>query len=167
MEFEGTAMLRTILRITVAFGVATALSACSTTQPPPENPQAVVNQRVAVMKGFAGALGAAGNFAQGKGSAEAAKAKIAAARKGAERLEDLFPPGTALGDRGVSDSRALSTIFTNRRDFDAKRAALEEALAALEGALAKKSNGETGKLVTSAKSTCAACHSRYRTPDES
>lgn len=153
-------------RFAAALCLAIALLGCSTTQSPPENPQAVVKQRIAIMKSFPGALATAGAFAQGKGTAEAAGAKLAVARTGAERLRDLFPPGTALGDRGVSDSRALSTIFANRADFDAKRTALEDALTGLETALAKKSKVETANLVTSAKSACAACHGRYRTPDE-
>ena len=159
-------MLRFAFRAIVAGVLTTALAACATQESPPKNPQRVVNERIAVMKSFAGALGAAGNFAQGKATVEAAKAKLAAARAGAERLGDLVPRGTALGDRGVTTSRALSTIFANRSDFDSKRAALEDALAALDGALAKNSKSEAVKHVAPVKNACAACHARYRAPDE-
>lgn len=159
-------MLRFDFRAILAGVLAAALVACATLESPPENPQTVVNERVAVMKSFAGALGAAGNFAQGKATAATAKAKLATARGGAGRLGDLFPRGTALGDRGVKNSRALSTIFANRSDFDAKRDTLENTLAELDDALAKNSKSEAAKRTTAVKGACAACHTRYRTPDE-
>jgi cytochrome c556 len=159
-------MFRFALRALVAGFIASALVACATQESPPENPQGVVNERVAVMKSFIAALVAAGNFAQGKATAETAKAKVTAARAGAGRLSDLFPRGTALGDRGVKTSRALSTIFANRADFDAKRAALENTLAALDGALAENSKTDAAKLIAPVKSACLACHAHYRTPDE-
>lgn len=153
-------------QLSIFVGAAALVLAACATQSPPENPQVVVNQRVAVMKGFVGALAASGQFAQGKAKAEAAKARLAAARAGIERLENLFPPGTALGDRGVTTSRALSTIFANRSDFDAKRTGLAGALAALDAAVTKNDAGATGKQIPAVKSACLACHTRYRTPDE-
>ena len=52
-------------------GLATALTtaACTTDQAPPADPQRVVDQRVAIMKGFGGAIGATQNYAQGKATA--------------------------------------------------------------------------------------------------
>lgn len=143
-----------------------ALAACATFDVVPENPQALVNERIAIMKGFVAALTASGQFAQDKPTAPGAKAKVAAARAGVERLDDLFPKGTALGDRGVAQSRALSTIFTNRADFDGKRQALAGALAALDSALSKNSKADVAKQLQQTKTTCGACHTRYRTPDE-
>ena len=66
----------------------------------------------------------------------------------------------------MKQSRALSTIFANRADFDAKRSALADALLALESALAKNSKSDAAKQLQQTKSTCGACHTRYRTPDE-
>jgi cytochrome c556 len=145
---------------------AAALGACATQDRLPDNPQAVVNQRVGIMKSFVAALGTANAFTQGKATADAAKAKVAVARTGAGQLADLFPRGTALGDRGITDSRALSTIFANRSDFDSKRAALVDAFAVLDGALAKNAKADATKYVTQTKNACLSCHSRYRTPDE-
>jgi len=142
-----------------------ALAACATLSPP-ANPQSVVNERVTIMKNFVGALTASGQYTQGKGTAQDAKTKLAAARAGVDRLENLFPPGTALGDRGVTTSRALSTIFANRADFDAKRAKFGQVLAALDAAVGQNAKPETAKQITAVKSTCLACHAKYRTADE-
>lgn len=133
---------------------------------PPSNPQAVVDQRVSIMKGFVGALGAASAFTQGKGDARAAQTKVAAARGGAAKLDGLFPRGTALGDRGVAKSRALSTIFTNRADFEAKLGASAQTLATLEGALTRGSKADTTGALNSAKAACGSCHNKYRAADE-
>lgn len=146
--------------------MALALSACTSLDMVPDNPQALVNERIAIMKGFVAALTASGQFAQDKATAAAAKAKLATARAGAARLDELFPKGTALGDPRVTQSRALSTIFANRMDFDAKSAALENALAALDDALARNSKADVAKQLTQTKNSCGACHSRYRSPDE-
>jgi cytochrome c556 len=143
-----------------------ALAACASLDVPPENPQALVNERIAIMKSFVAALTASGQFTQDKTTAAAAKAKVAVARKGVERVDDLFPKGTALGDRGVTDSRALSKIFTKRPEFEAKTADLANALAALEAALAKGSKADVAKALPTVKGTCGSCHSRFRTPDE-
>jgi cytochrome c556 len=143
-----------------------ALIACATDDTRPENPQAVVNERIAIMKTFAAALAAADNYARGKGTVEAARAKVAPALHGAERLKDLVPRGTALGDRGVTTSRALSTIFANRSDFDDKREALADALAAMDVALAKKSKSDLAKRIPAAKGACQACHARYRAAED-
>lgn len=133
----------------------------------PDNPQAVVNERVAVMKSFAGAVTTSGQFIQGKATAAVATAKVASAAGGAERLARLFPRGTALGDRGVSQSRALSTIFANRSDFDAKLGNLANALANLDTALGPADKKRVATAVAEVRKACLACHSRYRTPDES
>lgn len=146
--------------------VTLALAACATFDMAPENPQLLVNERIAVMKGFVAALTASGQFAADKTTATAAKAKVTASRAGAARIGDLFPKGTALGDPGVSNSRALSTIFANRSDFESKGEGLAAALAALEAALASNSKAEAAKQLQAVKSTCGACHSRFRTPDE-
>jgi len=133
---------------------------------PPANPQAVIDQRVSVMKGFVGALTDASAFVQGKGGAPAARTKVATARAKAEPLADLFPRGTALGDRGVAKSRALSTIFSNRSDFEAKLGASAQTLAALEGALARGSKADTTGALNKAKAACGSCHDKYRAADE-
>ena len=144
-----------------------ALVACQTTlDTPPSNPKAVIAERVAVMKGFGGALAASGAFVQGKGTAEAARAKLGPAYANAERLPGLFPRGTALGDRNAGTSRALSTIFTNRDDFEAKAAALARSLGALDALIARGAKGEAATALTGAKAACGACHSKYRAADE-
>lgn len=152
----------------VSSTAALALTACATItmQSPPENPQTIVNERVAIMKNFAGALGAAGQFAQGKGTSKDAMTKLTAARTGADRLAYLFPPGTALGDRGVANSRALSTIFSKRDDFGAKRENLVEVLAVLDTAVSQRTKAEVAKQVATTKDACLACHTKYRAAEE-
>jgi cytochrome c556 len=147
--------------------IALALAACATIDVVPENPQALVNERIAIMKGFVAALTASGQFTQDKATAQTAKSKMAAARAGVERLDDLFPKGTALGDRGVKNSRALSTIFANRPDFETKRSNLADTLSVLDAALAKSSKADAAKTIVQVKNACAACHTRFRSPDES
>ena len=147
--------------------VLAGLAGCQTIMDaPPSNPQAVVDQRVSIMKGFVGSLGASSAFTQGKGDARSAQSKVAAARAGAAKLDGMFPRGTALGDKGVAKSRALSTIFTNRSDFEAKLAASAQTLATLESALARGSKADTTGALAGAKNACVSCHNKYRTADE-
>jgi cytochrome c556 len=133
---------------------------------PPANPQAVVNERVQIMKQFGSALATSWAYMQGKRTAKAARAKIPPALAGAAKLEDLFPRGTALGDRGVKTSRALSTIFKNRSDFEARIEALSPAFAGIDAALARGSKADTTAAVNAARAMCASCHNKYRAADE-
>lgn len=153
-----------ITRTAFAVAMALATASCTTTETPPANPQSVVDQRVSIMKRMGGALGAAASATQDKNTQAAAKAKLAAAQTGATRLSELFPRGTALGDPGVKNSRALSTIFSNRADFDRKLETLNQNLAALDAALAKPA--ETSNALTAAKTTCKSCHDKYRAAED-
>lgn len=155
------------MRFAVVLLTAAGIAGCATMlEAPPANPQAVIDQRVSIMKGFVGALTDASAFTQGKGGAPAARAKVTAARGKVERLADLFPRGTALGDKGVAKSRALTTIFTNRSDFEAKLSAAGQALGGLEGALARGSKADATAALNVAKNACGACHNKYRAADE-
>lgn len=143
-----------------------SLAACTTTMDTtPSNPQAVIAQRVAIMKGFGGALGASAAFVQGKGGADA-HAKLTAAMASADRLPGLFPRGTALGDKNAGTSRALSTIFTNRADFEAKAAAVGRSLGALDALIVRGAKIEAAKALATTKAACGACHAKYRAADE-
>jgi cytochrome c556 len=154
-------------RIVLAMAATCVLSACQTFEPgPPANPQRVVDQRVAVMKSFGGTVGAVTNVMQGKATAASARTKLATARTDVERVADLFPPGTALGDKGVTQSRALSTIFKNRADFDRKFASLADALAKLDAALAKNAKDEISTTFAATRNACAQCHNKYRAPED-
>jgi cytochrome c556 len=158
---------RNMTQATLAIAAALALAACATMiDTPPENPQRVVDERVRAMKSFGGALAATANYAQDKASAAEAKTKLAAARANLERVADLFPKGTALGDKGVTQSRALSTIFTNRGDFEDKLDALGQAFATLDAALAKNTKSETMSALAPTRAACTACHNKYRAPEE-
>jgi cytochrome c556 len=154
------------VRIALASAAALTAASCVTDPGPPANPQSVVDERVAIMKGFAGAIGATTNFTQGKASAAEARARLGKARAGIERVGDLFPRGTALGDRGVKNSRALSTIFNSRDDFDGKLDMLSEALAALDDVLAKNSKPGATKVLATARAACSACHNKYRAAED-
>lgn len=156
--------MRNILSAAAMLGLA----ACTTMmeERPPANPQSVVDQRVAIMKTFGAALGAAANQAQGKTTAAAARKNVAAARTQLEGAAKLFPRGTALGDRGVTQSRALSTIFANRGDFGSKFEALAGRFAQLDAALAKNVKTETSKAVADTRAACSACHNKYRAPED-
>ena len=145
---------------------AVTLAACTTTMDsPPSNPQPVIAQRVAIMKGFGGALGASAAFVQGKGGADA-HAKLTTAMANADKLPGLFPRGTALGDKNAGASRALSTIFTNRGDFEAKAAAVGRALGALDALIVRGAKGEAATALTNAKAACGSCHAKYRAADD-
>ena len=146
--------------------VALAVAGCAAMEGVPDNPQAVVDQRVAVMKSFVGALQASGAYASGKGTQGDAQTKLAAARSGLQRLAGLFPRGTALGDKGVTKSRALSTIFANRGDFDGLMADADAGLAALQGAVTRGAAAESGDAISKVKPACVSCHNKYRTADE-
>jgi cytochrome c556 len=159
--------MRTSHRHALALILVAGIAGCTTMDSgPPPNPQSVIDRREGIMKGFAGALGAAANYTQGKGTAAEAKAKLTSARANAETLATLFPRGTALGDRGVNHSRALSTIFTNRSDFEAKADNLAQAFASLDTALSKGSKDETSKAAAGARNACSQCHNKYRAPED-
>lgn len=144
-----------------------AIAACTTlTDTPPADPQKMIDERVAVMKSYIGALSASTQYTQDKATAAAAKAKVAAARNGVAAAPSLFPRGTALGDRGVTRSRALSTIFANRADFDAKFDALAANFAALDAALAKNAKADATAALASTKKACLVCHDKYRAPED-
>jgi cytochrome c556 len=156
------------LRNTLGAAALLALAACTTLteERPPANPQGVVNQRVTMMKSFGTALGSATNQTQGKTTTADARKNVAAARAQLDAAHNLFPRGTALGDRGVAQSRALSTIFVNRGDFDAKFEALARRFAALDAALAKNAKTETTKALADTRAACTACHNKYRAPED-
>ena len=157
--------MRNLARPALALATLT-LVACETGNVPPANPQQVIDERVAVMKSLGAALAATNAFVQGKGAAPAAQSKLSLARKNAERLAQLFPRGTALGDKGVTSSRALSTIFTNRGDFDKKADALLGKLDQLANGLATASKSDTLSSLSAAKNACTSCHDKYRAADE-
>ena len=157
--------MRNIARPALALATLT-LVACETGNVPPANPQQVVDERVAVMKSLGAALAATNAFVQGKGTAPAAQAKLSPARNNALRIPQMFPRGTALGDKGVAKSRALSTIFTNRSDFDNKANTLLAKLDQLESALTGNSKADTTAALTTTKAACASCHDKYRAADE-
>lgn len=152
---------------TLAIAAALALAACATsTDTPPANPQGVVDERQRIMKSFGAAFGAANNYGQGKATVAEAKAKLAAARASMGRIGDLFPRGTALGDRGVTQSRALTTIFANRGDFADKMEALAAAFATLDGALARNAKAEAASAVGRTRTACNSCHTKFRAPED-
>ncbi|MDZ4865859.1 MAG: cytochrome c [Alphaproteobacteria bacterium] len=161
-------MRLSLLHVAAAAGIAVALAACTTLieEKPPANPQAVVNQRVAIMKTLGAALGTATNQTQGKTTAAAARKSVVDARTALARAPQLFPRGTALGDRGVTQSRALSIIFANRSDFEGKFSVLADRLAQLDAALAKGAKAETTKAITDTRAACSACHNKYRAPED-
>jgi cytochrome c556 len=157
-----------LMRTALSSTAILALVACTTLteEKPPANPQGVVDQRVGLMKKFGAALGAAVNQTQGKATLAVARKAVADARAGVEQAPKLFPRGTALGDRGVKQSRALSIIFANRSDFEAKFDTLADRLAALDAALAKNAKAEITKAVADTRAACSACHNKYRAPED-
>ena len=157
--------MRPLTRSAAALATLT-LVACETGGPPPADPQRVVNERVAIMKSLGAALLATAAFTQSKGQPADALAKLSVARKNAERVPDMFPRGTALGDKGVANSRALTTIFANRNDFDNKASTLQARLAELEAAVTKGAKADATTALASTKAACAACHTKYRAADE-
>jgi len=160
--------MRLSTRLACAAGLTLTLAACTTLteEKPPANPQAVIDQRIAIMKTFGAALGAAANQTQGKTTPAAARKSVADARTGLARVAQLFPRGTALGDRGVTQSRALSIIFANRSDFETKLDALSGRFAQLDAALAKNAKADTTKAIADARAVCSACHNKYRAPED-
>lgn len=144
-----------------------AIAACTTlTDTPPADPQKVIDERVAAMKSFVSALGTVTQYTQDKAPVLAAQGKVAIARGKLKAAQSLFPRGTALGDRGVTRSRALSTIFSNRADFDAKFDALAANFAALDAALAKNAKADAATALAATKKTRLACHDKYRAPED-
>jgi cytochrome c556 len=70
--------------------------------------------------------------------------------------KDLFPPESAEGD-----TRAAPEIWSDPEGFAERVAALEEAAAGVQTAVA--SNGDVGGALRDLGGSCKACHDDYRT----
>ena len=79
----------------------------------------------------------------------------------AEAIPGLFPPGSA-----GPDSRARPEIWANKADFDARAADLRDAAKRLSQLVAAGDKAGFAAQVAVVQSRCAACHDKYRAPEE-
>lgn len=127
--------------------------------------QALVDHRIAELKKVAGAMQAIGPLVQSGDLSKASEAAAVIAAAGPLLKADWFPAGTGTGDAGISKTRALAVIWSDRADFDAKADAYTGAGAALAAALAAGDASNFGALMQATGGSCKACHEKYRQPD--
>jgi cytochrome c556 len=153
-----------MIRASLAALVATAalLAGMAVAQDGPTPEEQAVNARQSHMSLYAFNLGTLGGMAQGSIPYDAAQATAAA-----ENLNHLVQidqsgywiPGTAQGE--VERSQALPAIWENMEDFNARHAALQDAVATLVTAAGTDQAG-VGAALGGVGQACGACHQAYR-----
>lgn len=149
--------------LTVLGALAVATMAVAQDQTPQQAAQAARESHMGL---YAFHLGQLGAMAQGGMEYDAAAATAAAdalvALSGFD--QDLYwIPGTAQGE--VEDSRALSAIWENYEDYEAKQAALYDAAVAMQAAAGTDLASLQGAMGGLGQS-CGSCHETYRAADE-
>jgi cytochrome c556 len=156
--------------IAAAIGVAVSaglLSGAGATEEALPTGQALVDARVQNLKDAGDAMKAIGGFAQGQGTAEAAKEAAAYLVEVGAAIPLWFPAGSGPGGEGITKTRALAKIWETNEDFVAKSKAMEDAAKAIQAALEAGSDGAAvGTLLKAAGDTCKACHTDYRGPEQ-
>ena len=90
-------------------------------------------------------------------NAKEVQAAFAQWHETAEKLPGLFPPDSKTGEK----TRAAPKIWENKKDFDAKAAAFEKAVADNRAKAASSLDGLKVALRTVGKA-CSNCHDDYR-----
>lgn len=129
--------------------------------PSPE--ERAVNARQSHMRLYQHNLGTLGGMAQGSVEFDAVSAQAAA-----DNLNHLVQlshqgywlPGTSSEE--IEGTRASPAIWENMEDFEAKHAALQEAVAALQEA-AGTDQASLGAAMGGVGQACGSCHENYRT----
>lgn len=150
--------LRILAALAVAGTVATAVPAQEETTPE----QRAVELRQAHMQNNAHNIGALVAMAEGKAEYDAAQAQAAA-----DNLFHLasiqwgyyWPPGTS--NEEMEGTRALPAIWEDMAGFEARQAALQEAVTALQGAAGTDLESLQGAMAGVGQA-CGACHENYR-----
>jgi cytochrome c556 len=148
----------------VALAPLLALAACTTTSGDVASladtgptPDQIVAARQASFNLSAVAFG--GMRAASEGTAEA-KAQSFAARglsRWANALPGMFPSGTQL-----PNSRALSTVWSDRSGFDAQATLFQTATAQLLAAAQADDKTAFAAAYKATGAACASCHAAYR-----
>ena len=79
----------------------------------------------------------------------------------AAAIPGLFPPGSM-----APGSRARPEIWANKADFDARAADLRDAARQLSAIAATGDKAAFAAQVSVVQARCAACHDKYRTPEQ-
>jgi len=148
----------------VALLASLVTGSLATAQEGPTPEQQAVNARQSHMQLYAFNLSALGGMAQGSIPYDAADAAAAA-----ENLNHMIQidqgfywiPGTSSEE--IEGSHALPKIWENMEDFQAKHAALQDAVANLVTA-AGTDQATLGAAMGGVGQACGACHQAYRAP---
>lgn len=149
------------LRYVISSAAMVAMLAVSSPVPA-QDAASMVQQRLATMRGTAGALEALGKAAAaGKvGAAEAAQAGKAATNF--KKIPGLFPAGT--GSDKIA-TRAKPEIWTDRAKFDGEASKAVAALTEIEKAAKAGDAAALGAAVKTADAgVCRTCHRAFRGP---
>lgn len=152
-------MIRTVSAALIAVA---ALASAAVAQDGPSLEERAVDARDSHMHLYAFNLGTLGGMAQGAIPFDAAQATAAAENLNHLVLLDqsgYWIPGTAQGE--AEGSQALPAIWENMEDFQAKQAALREAVANLVTAAGTDQAG-LGAAMGGVGQACGACHQAYR-----
>jgi len=116
-------------------------------------------ERQQTMKQVGAAMGSLAKMAKGEAEYDAAAAKAAFMKihEQAMKFGDQFPEGSETG----YETEAHPDIWTNRAEFDAKLAKLEEDSAKAADAVGEDAS-ELGKNVAMVGQNCGSCHQTFR-----
>lgn len=139
--------------------VAAALTAAAATSAAAKSDP--IAARMALMKGSSDNARNVAQMLRGQQPFDAAKVDAAFAQwaETAEKLANLFPPGSQTGET----TRAAPAIWDNKKDFDEKAAAFGKAVAD-NRAKARESLDALKVAFKPVGDTCDACHKDYRLP---
>ena len=129
------------------------------------DPKTVIPARQLGMKQIGRAFKGINDQLKGGHEAAALKADSRQIATLAPKIPSWFPRGT--GPNAGVKTAAKGNIWTSRRDFEAKAAALAKASSALAAAAAKNNDPATLRpLVAQVGGACKACHTTYKRQDD-
>jgi len=162
---------RTAIRTLSVVALATALSACGTSEEDAglealaAEDMAVIEARQDGFEGISDAFKVIRDQLEG-GSPDFAliSANAETIQTNAEEISGFFPEGTSV-DSGA-DTEALPTIWEQPEEFTAAHQRLVDASAVLVEAAASQDAGAVGEAVKGLGASCKNCHDTFRLDDE-
>jgi cytochrome c556 len=140
-----------------ALGAASAVQA----QNDPARLATFIDQRQARMKSLGAATKTLSTFAKGDATAVDAR-KAGAILAAAGNMDRWWPRGTA---KGVGDSKASPTIWTDGRKFASEVAKYRQASAAMNKAALTGDRAQVAAALPDLGASCKSCHTAFQLKD--
>jgi cytochrome c556 len=143
-------------------GIATAATvSVGHAQRAPADPAAYIDQRQARMKALGGSMKVLTGVAKGEGSAADAR-KAVGPLVAARDMHLWWPKGT---QKGVGDSKASPTIWTDRQRFMQRVAEYRQAAAAMDKAVRSGDTAQVAAQLPALGASCKSCHTAFQLKD--